>query len=174
MFMSPALLYRERPASRAEVAPSGASPARAAASAPADSHDDAERLQHMAMVDIYRKRGGLLGGDEVALLLRAHSSQPVSLLARWIVSRRVVSYTWQSQTLVPLFQFDRSDMSLRRGTSQVVDELSDTFDDWELATWFARPNSWLQGAAPVGPIHCARLAWIPAPDIPPARGPAPA
>jgi hypothetical protein len=30
----------------------------------------------------------------------------------------MVSYVWQSQTLVPMFQFDRSDMALRRGVSK--------------------------------------------------------
>jgi hypothetical protein len=40
-------------------------------------------------------------------------------------------------------------MSLRRETGQVVDELAGTLDDWELAAWFARPNSWLQNSAPV-------------------------
>jgi hypothetical protein len=72
----------------------------------------------------------------------------------------MVSYVWQSQTLVPMFQFDRSDMALRRGVSQVIDELADTFDDWELAAWFAAPNSWLEGAAPVDLI-----------DTDPAGGP---
>ena len=101
------------------------------------------------MVDAYRRTGGLVSGAEVELLLRRHATQPLSLLARWIVTRRLVSYPWQSDILVPLFQFDRRDMSLRPETVQVVAELADTFDDWELAAWFAQPNSWLQDAAPV-------------------------
>jgi hypothetical protein len=156
--MSAVLLHRERWESLEQVAPFGVPMPRGAASAPAPWRHDAERTQHMAMVDAYRRSGGLLSGDEVALLLSAHSSQPISLIARWIVSRRVVSYVWQSQTLVPLFQFDRSDMSLRRGTSEVIAELADTFDDWELAAWFATPNSWLQGAAPVDLIDVGQPA----------------
>jgi hypothetical protein len=106
-------------------------------------------VQHSAMADAYRRTGGLLSGDQTVLLLRGHAAQPISRLARWIVGRRIVSYVWQAQTLVPLFQFDRADMSLRNDASQVIDELADTFDDWELAEWFAQPNAWLQGAAPV-------------------------
>jgi hypothetical protein len=144
-----AILYLERPPSLNKV-PATESPARHGAelSAAASPHDAAGE-QHIAMVDAYRRTGGLVGGTELALLLRRHSTQPLSLLARWIVARRVVSYVWQSEILVPLFQFDRHDMSLRRGTVQVVDELADTFGDWELAAWFAHPNTWLQGTAPV-------------------------
>jgi hypothetical protein len=145
-----AILYLERSPSLEEVA---------AASETLSRHGrrpsttpwlhDAVGAQHIMMVDAYRRTGGLLSGAEIALLLRRHSTQPLSLLARWIVTRRVVSYVWRSEILVPLFQFDPDDMSLRRETGQVVDELADAFDDWELAAWFARPNSWLQDAAPV-------------------------
>jgi len=122
---------------------------RGARSSTAPSRHDASAAQHLTMANAYRRSGGLVSGTEATLLLRRHSTQPLSLLARWIVTRRVVSYTWQSETLVPLFQFERNDMTVRRDTSQVVDELAGAFDDWELASWFAQPNSWLQGAAPV-------------------------
>jgi len=108
--------------------------------------------QHLQMVQAYRRTGGLLSTDEVVPLLRRRTAQPISVLARWIVARNVVSFVWQSQTLLPLFQFDLSDMSLRCGTAAVVGELSGAFDDWDLATWFARPNSWLRDAAPVDVI----------------------
>jgi hypothetical protein len=144
-----AILYRERSPSP-EVIPACETRSRyRPGPATASSRHDEADVQHLMMVDVYRRTGGLVGGAEVALLLRPHSTQPLSLLARWIVTRRLVSYVWQSEILVPLFQFDRHDMSVRRDTSQVVDELADTFDDWELATWFAQSNSWLQGAAPV-------------------------
>lgn len=108
-----------------------------------------EDRQFLNMVRAYRATGGLANGDEVARLLRKRSEQPISMLARWIVDRSVVSIVWQSQTLLPLFQFDLADMSLRSGTSAVIRELVDAFDDWEIAHWFAQPNTWLDGAAPV-------------------------
>jgi len=120
--------------------------------------DDAEGVHSKAMVEAYRRAGGVLSGDEVAGLLQVHSPEPIALLARWIVTRRVVSFVWQSQTLIPLFQFDRGDMSLRPGATQVVDELADTFDDRELAAWFVQPNSWLQDAAPIDLIDVDRPA----------------
>ncbi len=54
--------------------------------------------------------------------------QGPSVLARWIALRQVVSFEWQAQTWLPLFQFDRRDMSIHP----------------ELAHWFARPNSSLE------------------------------
>jgi hypothetical protein len=144
-----AILYRERSPSLERVPASETLSRHGAGPSTAPWRHDPAAAQHITMVDAYRRTGGLISGAEVALLLRRYSTQPLSLLARWIVTRRVVSYVWQAEILVPLFQFDRYDMSVRRDTSQVVDELADTFDDWELAAWFAQPNSWLQDAAPV-------------------------
>jgi hypothetical protein len=127
--------------SRAERTPSLSSPA-ALWSQPGG----AERL---AMIHTYQMAGGLVSCDEAAMLLRRHCDQPISLLARWIVARKVVSVVWQSQTLIPLFQFEIADMSVRPGVSEVIAELTGAFDDHELATWFARPNCWLLNAAPV-------------------------
>jgi hypothetical protein len=75
-------------------------------------------------------------------------SQPISMVARWIVGRRIVCITWRSQTLLPLFQFGAGRSSLQPGLAAVMTELTDVFDDWELALWFARGNSSLGGAAP--------------------------
>ena len=144
-----AILYREQNPCREPIPAYEIGARRGIGPSTASWRDDPAGAQHIMMVDAYRRTGGLVSGAEVELLLRRHATQPLSLLARWIVTRRLVSYPWQSDILVPLFQFDRRDMSLRPETVQVVAELADTFDDWELAAWFAQPNSWLQDAAPV-------------------------
>jgi hypothetical protein len=100
----------------------------------------------------YRASCGVAVCDEVARLLRSHSDQPISQLARWIVSRQLVSFVWRSQTLIPLFQLDFTQMSVRPSVQQVIAELSDVFDDWDLANWFVRPNSGLAGSTPVKAI----------------------
>ena len=102
-----------------------------------------------AMLQAYERTGGLLDSDEAILLLRRHTSQPVSLLARWIVQQSVLSFEWESERLFPVFQFDPAHMSVRSEVSAVLLELSGTFDDRELAAWFAAPNSWLGDAAPL-------------------------
>jgi acyl-CoA synthetase (AMP-forming)/AMP-acid ligase II len=131
-----------------------------------------EDKQFVAMAHAYRRSGGLASGDEVARLLRKRCDQPISMLARWIVDRSVVSFVWQSRTLLPMFQFERSNMSLCRGVSEVVQELSAVFDEWALATWFAQPNSWLHDAAPVDVIagDPAEVLWAARADRFVARG----
>jgi len=148
-----ATLWRgERSPSR-EEAPSLATPRRlAGASLPAHRGRRVEDQQFAAMAQAYRRSGGLAGGDEIARLLRRRSEQPISMLARWIVGRGVLSFVWQSRTLLPMFQFELSDMSLRPGMAGVVQELAEVCDDWDLALWFAQPSCWLRDAAPADAI----------------------
>ncbi|MDB5861561.1 MAG: hypothetical protein JWQ76_5250 [Ramlibacter sp.] len=117
-------------------------------------------LDNVQMIHTYMANGGLVTGDEVARRLRPYREQPVSVIARWIVARQVVCFTWRSETLVPLFQFDRSDMSLRPAVSEVLFELAGTLDDLELAQWFARPNGWLENAEPVAVIEADQPAVV--------------
>ncbi|MDQ0572590.1 hypothetical protein QFZ42_004424 [Variovorax paradoxus] len=47
-----------------------------------------------------------------------------------------------------MFQFAPAGLVVRPSVASVLAHLSDVFDDWELAFWFAQPNDWLQGALP--------------------------
>lgn len=119
------------------------------------SHAGPERTEawrFTVLANGYRLSGGLASGDEVLRLMRAQVSQPISELARWIVTHQVVSFAWHTCTLLPMFQFDRTTMTLRPGPRAATLELSGVFDDWELAEWWARPNSWLNDIAPVDRI----------------------
>ena len=69
-----------------------------------------EDRQFLAMSRAYARSGGLASGDEIARRLRRREAQPLSTIARWIVDRRIVSLDWQSQMLIPLFQFDLTDI----------------------------------------------------------------
>ena len=111
---------------------------------PTDADARASEVLHA-----FQRTGGLASGNELTLMLRRRTSQPISMLARWIVERRVVSFGWQGEYRLPMFQFDRADMTVRRHVSAVLDEFDGTFDDWDLATWFALPNAWLGDDAPV-------------------------
>ena len=92
--------------------------------------------------------GGVIGGDELARLLRSATDQPISLLAHWIVSREVLNFSIDSENYLPKFQFDFDRMTVRPGVRAVIDELRAPFDDWELAQWFTRTNNWLDGRSP--------------------------
>jgi len=108
-----------------------------------------EDRQFLAMERAFTGHGGWASGDELARRLRTHFDQPLSTLARWIVGRTIVQIEWQGNTLIPLFQFDMSDMSLQSTVAHLVAELVPVFGDWDLALWFAEPNSWLRDMAPV-------------------------
>src|SRR4249920_1970349 len=75
------------------------------------------RRQYGIMERAFRQGGGIVSGDQLAHLLRSTSWQPISLLARWIVGRKVISFDWNSNTMLPLFQFDLSSMTIRQCVS---------------------------------------------------------
>ena len=107
-----------------------------------------EDRQFLLMHRAFSRTGGLITGDEVVQRMRRHMQQPTSALARQIINRNVVHIVWESQRLLPVFQFEPSTMDVRPGITAVVSELADVFDDWCLALWFAQPNAWLCDAAP--------------------------
>jgi hypothetical protein len=92
--------------------------------------------------------GGMLAADTVAALMRPAVSQPISLLARWIVDRQVISVRSPTQTLLPMFQFHPGLTALRPGLAAILEQLAPLFDDWELVNWFAQANSSLSCERP--------------------------
>lgn len=117
-----------------------------------------------ALERAFQSTGGVASAEEIAVLLRRQREQPLSQLARWIVGRQIVHFERCGQTLVPLFQFDLDDMSIRTDVSATLEEIAPALDAEELARWFATPNAWLAGEAPVvriatdpgAVIHAAR------------------
>jgi hypothetical protein len=101
------------------------------------------------MADAYARSSGLGHDTDVAGLLRIHTSQPLSVLARWIVQGRLVTFVCEAQRWIPLFQFNRADMWLHPYVQRVVAEFDSVLDELQLAQWFAWPNSSLDDRAPV-------------------------
>ncbi len=109
------------------------------------------RREDVLVMDVMqgcRRRGGFASGEEIVQIMRASWRQPISVLARWIVARQVLSFSWRSQILLPLFQFEESRMRPLDGVVAVTTELKDVFDDLELADWFIKANAWLGDDAP--------------------------
>jgi hypothetical protein len=103
----------------------------------------------VAMQLAYRPTGGLLRGDDLALVLRDRQRGDYVSLARLIVSGEIFSFEWHDTFWIPMFQFELKSLDLKPGPRQVLGELSADFDGWSLAVWFAHPNSWLNERRPV-------------------------
>ena len=105
----------------------------------------------------YRRSGGIASCDDIAIMLRPCWDQPLSRLAGWLVSREVVNFRRERTIWLPLFQFERAAMTLRPEVTAAIRELSEVFDDVELAAWFALPNTWLRGSTPVDALTAEPL-----------------
>jgi len=112
-----------------------------------------EFREYIVMKRAFQATGGMDSGDEVARRLVCCSTQPISTVARWILNRDVLAFRWACQTLIPLFQFEPIDMGLNPAVRSVLGELSDIYDRWGCALWFATPNPWLQEQRPVDIIR---------------------
>jgi hypothetical protein len=110
---------------------------------------DSRHAQFECMRQSFSGHGGLLCSEELERQLRPRLEQPISQIARWIVSRSIVTLSWEARTWIPAFQFLQPELAVRPCCGRVVSELEAVFDDWELAWWFATPNTWLDGASPV-------------------------
>ena len=97
----------------------------------------------------YARRGGLLSGDQVIAMLQRHRSAPLSVLAQWIVDRQVVAFEFEDRLHLPLFQFDRSDMTVRPEVGDILSVLIPWLDDAAVAAWFLKPNGHAAGRRPI-------------------------
>lgn len=103
----------------------------------------------VAMLTAYRGTGGTARGDDLAQLLEDRRQGDFVSLARRIVAGDVFGFEWRHTFWIPMFQFNPGDLSVNPRSKQVLAELSNDFDGWALAAWFAEPSSWLGGAKPV-------------------------
>jgi hypothetical protein len=94
----------------------------------------------MGMMDAYRLTRGLARAQEVFTMYQSCHGSNVVTLAGWIVNRDVISFDWESKIWVPLFQFNRSDMTILPSLSAVLSLLNPILVPWDLAMWFAQPH----------------------------------
>lgn len=103
----------------------------------------------MAMLTAYRGTGGLARREEVAAALEHRNVAHSHMLNLWIYHRTVICFNWQSQDWLPWFQFNSLTLEPHPQLKPLFDELTDVYEPLEMADWFAAPNPWLAGVAPV-------------------------
>lgn len=101
------------------------------------------------MIDSYGVRGGLASPEGIVTLMRPFWRQPISMLAKWIIGRRVVSFSWRSQMMIPVFQFVRPRMTPNQVIADCALAFGDLTDDEGFAAWFVRPSASLDLRMPV-------------------------
>jgi hypothetical protein len=129
-------------------------------------HHLASQIEFASMEYAYAPHGGMLHSGEAIRQMRDVWDQPISVLAKWIVARTMITITWRHDILIPMFQIDLAARALRPGCSEIIMELRDVMDDWDIARWFADGNPWLGGLTPVDMLiaswreafHAARVA----------------
>lgn len=105
--------------------------------------------QFMDMLDAYRGTGGLARKEEILSHFKGHNGPDEDMLDVWIFRRRVICFNWQSQAWLPWFQFNSFTLEPHPQLRPLFDELVDVYEPLEMADWFAQPNPWLAGRAPV-------------------------
>jgi len=108
------------------------------------------------LTSAFADSGGLVNGSDLADMLRlaphgadaAAVSQPVSQVARWIVSRQALAFSTGNGWVLPLFQFELPTILLRREMGPLLAELQGVLSGTELALWFVKPNRWLHSQRP--------------------------
>jgi hypothetical protein len=111
---------------------------------PVDAHE--KDLEYLALASGYRAFGGMAPSAEIAA---RRPLDGISLLARSIVARQVISCKWQGDHWLPRFQFEGSDLMVANETGILIAELTAALDDWELAQWFIAPNARLHHRSPL-------------------------
>jgi hypothetical protein len=133
--------------------PTATPPNRAQAAKPPAANDP---HRWMSIAAAFADTGGLVSGDELADLIRQQAlrdaqlqvSQPVSLVARWIVSGMAVAMDSPWGIVLPLFQFDLQRAVLHPEVPMVCAELGGVLEGPKLGLWFVTPNEWLEGERP--------------------------
>ena len=102
-----------------------------------------------SLLATFRKTGGVVRGDELAMMLENLKMGDAASLGRAMASGEICSFQWRSAFWIPMFQFDLDNLSFKRGPRKILRELTGVFDGWMLTAWFAQPNSRLGGRKPV-------------------------
>ncbi len=112
-------------------------------------------LRFVSLLNAFRSSGGLARANEVASQFQRYGDQPISVLGGWLIKRHAIAFEWHSKLWMPLFQFNPSDMTLRAGLAEILAEFVVVFNDWDLASWFTKPNPWLADRLPADALALA-------------------
>jgi len=103
----------------------------------------------LALCAAYRGSGGIARGTDVGHWLAGRGEGDSRALAGLIVGSQAFSFDWQGTFWVPMFQFSPVQPAWGPGSRRVLAELAPLLDGWQLAAWFVRGSTWLDGQRPL-------------------------
>jgi len=92
--------------------------------------------------------GGLLEAGPLSDAMRQDYGQPISVLSRWIVERKMLFVRAGGGYHIPLFQFLPAPLRPDPAIATMLNEMHGVLDDWYAAFWFVAPNAALGGYTP--------------------------
>jgi hypothetical protein len=102
----------------------------------------------IALLEAFRATGGTAPGEIVGRLLEEHQGGTAVSLAKRIYTGQVFGFEWRASLWIPMFQFDADDLTVQIGPRQVRAALPSLWSGWTVASWFAAPNTRLDGRCP--------------------------
>lgn len=107
-------------------------------------HVDVNDPEFHALQQAYHSHGRLITTESVVTSLRDSVSQPVSLVAHWISSKKVPAIFAKGAWWVPAHSIDLEGQNIQPGVEEVMMLLSDLLDSQEVMWWFIEPNMRLE------------------------------
>jgi len=106
----------------------------------------------------FRASGGMLDGDDLALLLAEYKQSDCMSLPVLIASGNLFRVTWRNTVWIPMFQFELSTLEIKPECGVVSSALEKSLDQWNAACWMILPNDRLDDRKPVDLIDTDFLA----------------
>ena len=103
----------------------------------------------LAVLATYHTTGGTLRASDLSRLLTLRRTCNSGNLDELMQERQIFGFPWNDSTWIPMFQFDGRDLAVKSAVSHVRIELGLEFDDWSIASWFARRNVRIDDLRPV-------------------------
>ncbi len=103
----------------------------------------------IALCRAYRGSGGIARGTDLAHWLCGRGEGDSRALAGLIVGSQAFSFAWHDTFWVPMFQFSPVQPAWGPAGRRVLAELAPLLDGWQLAAWFVRGSTWLDGQRPL-------------------------
>jgi hypothetical protein len=113
---------------------------------------------------LYRALGGLTRLQQVqdSVDQRDVADEPIhrddQRVERWLAERRIFAVRWSDRSWVPQFQVEHASRRPFAHVAEILSVLDDTFDDAEIAAWFATASVWIGGRAPAAALATDTVA----------------